>query len=117
MCGTLVGTWTSLIPGCLISRVLQCNADESQFPSQPRVQLVAPGASRQVLSLKQGRRCQLSVAQSCDDLLGLRLRMQNHPGIRFFMRTWSQIRSVVTSKSQTKDLLAFSCDDLFLLLQ
>ena len=42
--------------------------------------------------------------------------MQNHPGICFFMRTWSQIRSVVTSNS-TKDLLAFSCDALFLLLQ
>ena len=40
--------------------------------------------------------------------------MQNHPCVRFFTSTWSQIRRVVTRRT-TQDILAFSCDDLFFL--
>lgn len=98
MRGTLVGTWTSLIPGCVISLALQCNADESQFPSQPRVQLVAPGASWQVLSLAQGCRCQLYIAQSCDDPLGLSLRHANPKscvhGARFALLLWARVQRI-----------------------
>ena len=38
--------------------------------------------------------------------------MQNHPCVRFFTSTWSQIRRVVTRRT-SQDILAFSCDDLF----
>ena len=42
--------------------------------------------------------------------------MQNHPCVRFCMSTWSQFRGVVTRRT-TRDILAFSCDDLFFFMQ
>ena len=114
-----VGLWTFPSPGCLISHVQLCNENESQYPLQPRLLLVVPATPeefRRMLLPEQEHRCRLYEAQSCGSPPGLRLQHANHPCVRFFTSTWSQIRRVVTRRT-TQDILAFSCDDLFFFMQ